>query len=150
MRKYILLIVCALIVCGCKKEGSTSESENTLAQEAKWDFFILGTWKYEEQVAEGGKPTAYPKGIETFYANGDYVNHTMAANGEKVLVKGTWKLDSQEEYTLWVTQHEVESASGKKVTGNSRRKYTILSIDTEKTLNYQTGDVYRSAQWLGK
>ena len=153
MKKYILFIVCAILVCGCKDKATTSTEptpQTSVAKDAKWDFFILGTWKYEESTPEGKKGTAYPKGIETFYANGEYVNHTMTSHGEKVLIKGTWQLDDKEEYVLWVTQNEVQSASGKKVTGNSRRKYIIQSLDTEKSLNYMTGESFRKAEWLGK
>lgn len=157
MKKYILLMLAvALMICGCQKEKSgqdaateTEEPKESVAKDATWDFFLLGTWKYAEQAPEGVKLSPYPKGMETFYSNGEWANHTMTAKGQKVLLKGTWKLDDKNKYVVWVTQTEGISDGGKaKKTGTNKVKYVIVSLTPGSSLNYMAGDCLRQAEYL--
>jgi hypothetical protein len=157
MKKYILLIIAiALTLCGCQKEKSsqdvateTEEPKESVAKDATWDFFLLGTWKYAEQAPKGAKLSPYPKGMETFYSNGEWANHTMTAKGQKVLLKGTWKLDDKDQYVVWVTQTEGISDGGKaKKTGTNKVKYVIVSLTPGTTLNYMAGDCFRQAEYI--
>ena len=158
MKKILfLMIVTAFVMVGCIKEKSGGKEEGTVdvpdssaAAETTWDYFLIGTWKYAESVPEGKKGTAYPKGVETFSGNGDYQCLTQTGGGEKVIILGTWKLDDQDAYTIWVTQTSIKTASGKSKEGKSKRKYTVLSLDTGKQLIYRIDDSVRTAEWLGR
>ena len=157
MNKYLLLVIAiALTLCGCKNEKSSQDTETkadepkeSVAKDATWDFFLLGTWKYTEQAPKGAKLSPYPKGVETFYSNGEWANHTMTAKGEKVLLKGTWKLDDKDQYVVWVTQKEGISGGGKsKKTGTNKIKYVIASLTPGTSLNYMAGDCFRKAEYM--
>ncbi len=152
-RNIILLISIALVLCSCKKESNNQETDGSeapkesVAKEATWDFFILGSWKYTEKAPEGKKLSPYPNGIETFYSNGEWSNHTMTAKGEKVLLKGTWRLDDKENYVIWVTQTEGISGGGKnKKTGTNKVKYVVATLQPGEQFNYMAGDCLRQAE----
>ncbi len=152
MKNYIILIACTLILCGCKGDKEdTSSSENapkeSVAADSKWDFFLLGSWKYTEQAPKDGKLSPYPQGIETFFSNGEWSNHTMTAKGEKVLLKGTWRLDDKDDYTLWVIQTEGQTAEKKKK-GINKIKYVVASLEPGKQFIYMAGDCYRTAEYV--
>ena len=157
MKKYILLIMAVtLMMGGCKKETSsqeaateTEEPKESVAKDATWDFFLLGTWKYSEQAPKDAKLSPYPKGMETFYSNGEWANHTMTSKGDKVLLKGTWKLDDKDPYVVWVTQTEGISGGGKsKKTGTNKIKYVIVSLTPGSKLNYMAGNCFRQAEYI--
>lgn len=162
MKKYLLILagVAMLLTIGCKEKSGESAQGNaeteeqeapkaSAAAETSWDYFLVGTWKYSEQTPEGKEPTSYPKGVETFSGNGDYECLTETAGGSKAIIHGTWKLDDKDPYTIWVTQKSIKTANKTKE-GESKRKYTVLSLETGKELIYQTGDSYRTAEWLGR
>lgn len=155
--KTLHLALCALALCtlslsSCKKEGADNagDAQNSVAAETKWDYYLIGNWKYTESTPEGKKPTAYTKGVETFAGNGDYMNYTETAKKEKVIIRGTWQLDDREKYTVWVTQKSVQTGSGKMKEGNNKIKYVIQLLDTGKKLIYNVGDSYRTAEFLGQ
>ena len=155
MKKILFLMICAtLFITGCKKENGKDTGEEapeaSAAANTSWDYFLVGTWKYSEKAAEGKETTAYPKGIETFSGNGDYQCLTQTSKGEKVIILGTWSLDHQDAYTIWVTQTSITTGSGKKKEGKSKRRYTVLTLDTGKELVYKVDDSVRKAEWLGR
>ncbi len=144
-------ILVALLLAGCNKQAKSEadeEPEDSVAKEATWDYFLVGSWRYVED--SNGKNSTYPEGIETFFANGDYICYTQDSNGEKVIINGTWKLDDEEDYVVWVTQEKIKNAEKTISSDDKELKYVINSIAPEKALVYQVEDSYRSAEWMGQ
>ena len=145
------LAIFSLSFSACKKDGAAQEDPaKSVAQDTKWDYYLIGNWKYTESTPAGKKPTAYTKGVETFSGNDEYMKYHETAKQEKVILRGTWQLDDKEKYTVWVTQKSVQTGSGKMKEGNNRVKYVIQMLDTGKKLVYAVGDSYRTAEFLGQ
>ncbi|MBQ6653296.1 MAG: hypothetical protein IJM81_07930 [Prevotella sp.] len=155
MKKILAFAACALLLTSCldiikfaKKIGEQKEQEdkakNSIAATSKWDAFVIGSWKYEEQ---GKELSDYPRGVETFYGNGDYDNHTMDADGNKVILRGTWEVDTEKPYTFNIYLHERETAKGvedvEQIIG-----CVLLSLEPESTFNYQEDEITRKAEWV--
>ena len=145
MKKILLLSLSALLLTGCTLlKHKEAEPETSVAKESVWDLYLIGSWRYAEQ----GATTEYPKGIETFFADGSYMCCTEDGNGEKILIKGTWKLDDAEDFTVWVKQMSVENAEGTISSDEKTVKYIIESLTPKEELRYQIGDTSRAAEWM--
>ncbi len=144
--KHILFIAClATMLVACKT--TTPEPENSVAATAQWDFFLLGSWEYEETSESEDNLSAYPKGTESFNADGSYSNYAIGSNGKKSILKGTWRLDDKEDYTVWVTVTTIQTKEGEKEIEGKPEKYTIISLDPMNTLTYQIDNSVRVAEW---
>ena len=137
MKKTLILIILALLMTGCLPGKRKPEPKQSVAKEAVWDFFLVGSW----QLTEG-------QGTETFYGDGKYVHCFVDESGKDVTIKGNWRLDDNENFVVWVTQKTVKS--GRKTLSSEKKelKYVINSLAPNKALVYQVGDVYRSAEWV--
>lgn len=145
MKKILLLSLSALMLMGCTLiKQKEKEPETSVAKESVWDLYLIGSWRYAEQ----GTTTEYPKGIETFYADGSYMCCTENANEEKILIKGSWKLDDAEDFVVWVKQESVETADGTVSNDEKTVKYIIESLTPKENLRYQIDATYRSAEWM--
>ena len=50
MKKTIVLMLLALVMAGCIPGGKRkAEPKQSVAKEAVWDFYLIGTWKYTEE-----------------------------------------------------------------------------------------------------
>ena len=135
MKKTLLLILMALLMVGCLPGKRKPEPKQSVAKEAVWDFFLVGTWQL-------------PESNESFYGDGKYLCSSVDEKGKNVTIKGTWRLDDQEDFVVWVTQKSVKRG-GKTVSSEKKvLKYVINSIAPNKALVYQVGDEYRSAEWV--
>lgn len=150
MKKVILMTLLACLMVGCKKgENKTEpkeEPKKSVAKESTWDVFLIGSWRYEEA---DGSQTDYPRGIESFHASGDYVCYTEDADGQKVVMNGTWKLDDEEEFVVWVTVNTIENAKETISSEPKTIKYVVNSLAPESTLVYQFDKTSRIAEWIG-
>ncbi len=155
MKKILAFAACALLLTSCldiiklaKRMGEQNEAEkeakNGQAATSTWDAFIVGSWKYEDQ---GEETSEYPRGVETFYGNGDYDNHTMTEGGKKVILRGTWEVDADEPYTFHVYLHERETAKGVEDV-EQIITCVMLSLEPETSFNYQADDITRKAEWV--
>ena len=155
MKKILAFAACALLLTSCldiiklaKRMGEQNEAEkeakNGQAATSTWDAFLVGSWKYEDQ---GKKESDYPRGIETFYGNGDYDNHTIDADGKKVILRGTWEVDADEPYTFSIYLHERETAKGVDDVEQTTT-CVLLTIEPETSLNYQADGIPRQATWV--
>lgn len=148
MKKYLFISILALLLAGCwgeSKHKVYKEPQNSVAKEATWDLFLIGSWSYSEE----GSPyqSEYPQGTESFYGNGDYVCYAENAQGQKVVLEGTWKLDNKEDFVVRVTLTKAENENGPVELEKKKFKYIINSLAPEETLIYQLGKVYRTATW---
>ena len=146
MKKTIVIILLSLLMVGCLPISRKPEPKQSVAKEAVWDVFLVGSWSYTE--ANSDDKTDFPQGTETFYGDGKYVCNAVDENGKEVTIKGRWRLDDEEDFVVWVTQKFVKS--GKKTLSSEKKsvKYVVNSLAPNKTLVYQVGDVYRSAEWV--
>ena len=135
MKKTLILVVLALMMTSCLPGRHKPEPKQSVAKEAVWDFFLVGTWKS-------------PEATETFYGDGKYVCQFVDLRGRDLTIKGKWRLDDNENYVVWVTQKSVKD--GKKTISSEKKelKYVINSLAPNKSLVYQVGDEYRSAEWV--
>jgi len=153
MKKLLFLALMACLAAGCKDSGGSKdkeeveEPESSVAKDATWDLFLIGSWRYADT---GGKKTEYAEGIENFHANGDYECYTQDKKGRKVVINGTWKLDDDDDFVVWVTQKSIKNAEGTISNDEEEVKYIILSLAPEETLNYQAGKTTRTAEWIGE
>ncbi len=145
-----MLLACLLVGCnnsGENKNEPKEEPEKSVAKESTWDLCLIGSWRYEDV---GDEQSAFPRGIECFYASGDYVCWTEDEKGKKVVINGTWKLDDEEEFVVWVTQNTVENAKGTISDEPTKFKYVINMLAPESEMSYQCEQVFRSAEYLGQ
>jgi hypothetical protein len=138
---------------GCKQEGENKtataapgEPAQSVAKEATWDYFLIGSWHYGEEADEEGELSKYPEGIEKFYSDGHYECYTQNKKGKKVLLSGKWKLDDKEDFVVWIYQSGMKTSKGKKKT-RIKRKYVVCSIAPNSTLSYQVDGRMRYALW---
>lgn len=145
MKKTLLISLLALLFVSCWNTQSKEEPKNSVAKESTWDLCLIGSWRYSEV---SNKKSDYPQGIETFYANGDYVCYTEDSKGEKVAINGTWKLDDKEDFVILVTRQKVESAKGTISSSEEEIRCVVNSLAPKENLIYQIDEVYRSAEWV--
>lgn len=157
MKQILYFLMLACFITGCKKNSDNNsqeeeewveEPENSVAKETTWDFHLLGQWHFIETGNESGKTSKYTEGIEVFHADGSYECYTQTSKGVKVIINGTWKLDDENDFVLWVTQKESMDAKGNESTDTKRLKYTIYSLSPGQSLTYQVGKVTRTATYI--
>lgn len=160
MKKYLILIVCALLMSSCidrdnpiikflKSEfGQSGEGENKRAAESVWDFYLIGEWKYTQENENGETTGEYAKGIETFAGDGTYTNTTIDAYDDKVVLKGTWALDADEDYTINIKIDKRITSDGDEDDVDLKMVYTLVSLEPEVSFNYITDGKNRSAEWV--
>lgn len=149
MKKIVLLALLAILLAGCEHDNpadSSKEPKESVAKDATWDFCLIGSWRYTEEGSD--VKSDYPTGIETFYANGDYVCFAEDTKGQKVVVNGTWRLDDKEEFVVWVAQDQVMTANQRGNIEKKNCKYVINCLKPQSAMVYQVGDVYRLAEWV--
>lgn len=146
MKKSLLISMLALLLVGCWQTHSKEEPKNSVAKEATWDIFLLGSWRYNEDASP--EKSDYPQGIETFFGDGTYICYTENKKGEKVIINGTWRLDDEEDFIVWVTQQKVETANKTICSSEKKFKCIINSLTPESSLVYQMDDTHRSAEWV--
>ena len=155
MKKILFILMTACFVAGCKNMNSdqkesepVEEPENSVAKDATWDYHLIGQWHFTETGNKGDKASKYTEGIEVFHADGTYECYTQNAKGTKVLINGTWKLDDEKDFVVWVTQESMEDAKGNSSDDEKRTKYTFYSIAPEESITYLAGKAYRQAEWV--
>ena len=146
-----LLSSCSLILRKIfNKEGKDQEKAkvekpvNSVAEKATWDICLIGTWKYGEEVAAG---KIQQKGVEKFLGDGTYENFTNDEEGNKVVITGTWRLDDNEDYVVWIQEKERQSEKGTETT-DRKLKYTIQMLTPQKLLCYYLDGKNRIAEWM--
>lgn len=140
------MVLVALMMTGCLPGKRKAEPVQSVAKESVWDFYLVGTWRYTED--ESDVKSGYSEGTETFYGDGKYLCNTVDNSGKKVTIEGVWRLDDKEDFVVWVNQKSVKS--GKRIVAKEKKvvKYVVISLAPEQALDYQAGDVYRSAEWV--
>lgn len=141
------MILVALMMTGCLPGKRKAEPVQSAAKESVWDFYLVGTWQYDEDNSDVN--STFPEGTETFYGDGKYLCHAVDKRGNNVTVEGTWRLDDREDFVVWVTYKSVKS--GKKTLTSEKKmvKYVINSLAPNQDLVYQVdNDVYRFAEWV--
>ena len=146
MKKTIVFILLSLLMVGCLPGIRKPEPKQSVAKEAVWDFFLVGSWRYTEDYSDD--KTDYPQGTESFYGDGKYVCNAVDEKGNNVTIKGKWRLDDEEDFVVWVTQKSVKSGKETLSTEKKKVKYVVNSLAPNKALVYQVDDVYRSAEWV--
>ena len=146
MKKTIILILLAVIMTGCLPGKRKAEPKQSAAKEAVWDFYLVGSWQYVEENSDG--KSSFPKGTESFNGDGKYLCHAVDKTGKNVTIEGSWRLDDKENFVVWVTYKSVKS--GRKTLSSEKKvfKYVVNSLAPNKTMVYQVGDRYRSAEWV--
>lgn len=147
MKKTIILMMLALIMTGCLPGGKhKAEPKQSAAKESVWDFYLVGTWQYDEDDSD--RKSNFPKGMEAFYGDGKYMCNAIDKRGNNVTVEGSWRLDDNEDFVVWVTYNSVKS--GKKTLSKEKKvfKYVINALAPNNYMVYQVGDAYRSADWV--
>ena len=139
MKKTILFIALAAALTGCFGKGGeikpVEQKESEKVANAKWDYYVVGSWKYTQTTDEGATADKYVEGIETFMGNGDYVNHCMTADSSRVVLKGFWAVDSEKDYTIKVY---LQTKSTDKGEGQIDHQidYTLVSLEPGVEFNY--------------
>lgn len=141
------MVLVALMMTGCLPGKRKAEPVQSVAKESVWDFYLVGTWQYDEDNSD--VKSTFPEGTETFYGDGKYLCHAVDKRGNNVTVEGTWRLDDREDFVVWVTYKSVKR--GKKTLTSEKKmvKYVINSLAPNQDLVYQVdNDAYRSAEWV--
>lgn len=147
MKKTIVLMLLALIMAGCIPGGKRkAEPKQSVAKEAVWDFYLIGTWKYTEENSE--QKSFFPKGSESFYGDGKYLCHAVDKKGNNVTIEGSWRLDDKENFVVWVTYNVVKSGSKTLTKEKKVVKYVVNALAPNQSMVYQVGDAFRSADWV--
>ena len=147
MKKTLILIMLALVMTGCLPGSKRkAEPKQSVAKEAVWDFYLIGTWQYTEENSES--KSFFPQGTETFYGDGKYLSHAIDKKGNNVTIEGSWRLDDKENFVVWITHKSVKS--GKKTLSSEKKefKYVVNALAPNQYLVYQVGDAFRSAEWV--
>lgn len=128
-----------------RSPSKNNEPKDNVAKETTWDYWLLGSWNYEEPSSDGVQ-SEWPRGIETFYGNGDYENYAENSSGKKAIIKGTWKLDMKEEFVFHVKIKSVSYPDGTTSSRQENHKCTLFSLTPGRKLSYQIDNYYRSAK----
>lgn len=147
MKKTIVLMLLALVMTGCIPGGKRkAEPKQSVAKEAVWDFYLIGTWKYTEEESE--QKSFFPKGSESFNGDGKYLCHAIDKKGNNVTIEGSWRLDDKENFVVWVTYNTVKSGSKTLTKEKKVVKYVVNALAPNQSMVYQVGDAFRSADWV--
>ncbi|MBR5081187.1 MAG: hypothetical protein IKX35_01950 [Bacteroidales bacterium] len=146
MKKTLVLVLLALVMTGCWRAKPKAEPKQSAAKESVWDFYLIGTWQYNEDDSD--IKSSFPQGTESFYGDGKYLCHAIDKKGKNVTVEGVWRLDDNEDFVVWVTINAVKSG-GKTLSKEKKKvKYVVNALAPNKYIVYQVGDAYRTAEWV--
>ena len=123
--------------------SSETENPDSKAANSKWDFYLIGSWLYTQEESE----LSYSKGVETFHGNGEYINHTEDAKGNRNVLTGTWRVDNEEDYTIDITIESIKTPEGEQKV-DKKMKYTIIALEPEAMLSYEVDGKVRTAACL--
>ena len=124
--------------------SSETENPESKAATSKWDFYLIGSWLYTQEETE----LSYSKGVETFHGNGEYINHTEDAKGNRNVLTGTWRVDNDVDYTIDITIESIKTPEGGEEEVKKEMKYTILAIEPGAMLSYEVDGKVRTAACL--
>lgn len=147
MKKTVILMLLTLVMTSCIPGGKRKvEPKHSAAKESVWDFYLVGSWQYSEDDSESN--SYFPEGTESFYGDGTYLCNAIDRKGNYVTVEGSWRLDDDKDFVVWVTYNSVKTGSKTLTRRKKVIKYVVNALAPANYMVYQVGDAYRSAEWV--